>query len=1151
MKLTVDINFADRTASLAERHSLAAGDTYNPLVLELSRLTEAELASVDTGTLSLVLYRSQADRTVVASANMFSVPTGKKSLRTAALLLNQQSMKDWFAAEGGRQTTCYLEVSDSETLYAACDIPIILRDFTVGSSSEGYYTASQVDALLNAKQALIETFSGLSFADGTLSLLAATASRLGGVKVGSGLSVQEDGTLSVTFPTVDSELSDSSTRAIQNRVVALAFAGIANRLAALDDDTTGRVKLLETALAGKASSSDLATVATSGSYNDLSDKPTIPETAPAAAWIAGTGVTGTSTTPTVFSGSGVESAKAGDMYLNTSTGNVYTCTLGGDAATAEWKYEGNIKGAKGDDGDPGAVTVSASYSSVSAMQNAWSSDSVPANGLVVIDSSDADSGKIYRKGPAQYVYLANLRGPRGDAGAGARWLAGTGVTGTSTTPAVFSGSGAGTTIEGDMYLNSSTGNVYRCTLGGAADTAKWAFVRCIAGAPGSDGADGSTIHAGTAVSSAAAFEVAGAKAGDLYFNTSSGSLYRCTSVGTTTSTWALAASLVGPAGADGRTWFHGSAVTAPGTYAVPGARAGDLYLGSNGSAYSCTSTSGDNSTWALVVDLRGADGADGSVIHSGTQVSAAGDATILGAKAGDFYLNSSSRDFFRCSAESGGTSTWVHLFNLAGTAGPSSTTSGYVPTWNSTTGSLLGSGYYVATSMPVSAAAGAGQLITAGAVFAGIATAVEGLLASVAHTEDHVPAWGAGAALKAGYAVRTSIRESANADNASLVTEKAVRDLFGNSNGSVTGPDTTTSGNIPKWSATSRDLADGYGFRANDAVRAAASASNAVIPSEKSVRLALDALMSSVLAKRIDEFAAPADNTSGNVSTAAHGLCPKLDGDADHFLNGLGQFVALSALSQFAGSTPGMVPESTGATNKFLRADGSWAAPADTDYTLDVHGLTAGSAGVKTDEIPVYDGTDVKKKTLQQLLSVATYDVYFVQAGAFAPSKTNGATVTPLQFTNVTHDVVQFASGTTDQSAEFDVAFPDDWDGSDVKARVIWTPYAGTGSTGDWVRFKIGAVSYKEGDSISGQVSTFTDIDDQMISPGQLHKSPASGDIAIAGTVGEGNLVHFVLKRDADYHPSGGAALASDASVLGVQLQFKRACDFTGWTAGA
>ena len=100
MKLTVDINFADRTASLAERHSLAAGDTYNPLVLELSRLTEAELASVDTGTLSLVLYRSQADRTVVASANMFSVPTGKKSLRTAALLLNQQSMKDWFAAEG-------------------------------------------------------------------------------------------------------------------------------------------------------------------------------------------------------------------------------------------------------------------------------------------------------------------------------------------------------------------------------------------------------------------------------------------------------------------------------------------------------------------------------------------------------------------------------------------------------------------------------------------------------------------------------------------------------------------------------------------------------------------------------------------------------------------------------------------------------------------------------------------------------------------------------------------------------------------------------------------------------------------------------------------------------------------------------------------
>lgn len=51
--------------------------------------------------------------------------------------------------------------------------------------------------------------------------------------------------------TVDSEMSSTSTNPVQNKVI-------------------------KGALDAKANSADLATVATSGSYNDLSDKPTIP-----------------------------------------------------------------------------------------------------------------------------------------------------------------------------------------------------------------------------------------------------------------------------------------------------------------------------------------------------------------------------------------------------------------------------------------------------------------------------------------------------------------------------------------------------------------------------------------------------------------------------------------------------------------------------------------------------------------------------------------------------------------------------------------------------------------------------------------------------------------------------------------------------------
>ena len=90
-----------------------------------------------------------------------------------------------------------------------------------------------------------------------------------------------------------------------------------------------------------------------------------------ATWYAGTAITGTSTTPTAFPNSLIEQSDEGDHYLNTSNQNVYICTTGGDAATALWKYEQNIKGAKGNDGekaylhvkysDDGGATFTANY----------------------------------------------------------------------------------------------------------------------------------------------------------------------------------------------------------------------------------------------------------------------------------------------------------------------------------------------------------------------------------------------------------------------------------------------------------------------------------------------------------------------------------------------------------------------------------------------------------------------------------------------------------------------------------------------------------------------------------------------------------------------------------------------------------------------
>ena len=85
-------------------------------------------------------------------------------------------------------------------------------------------------------------------------------------------------------------------------------------------------------------------------------------------WYTGTGITGTSTTATIFSDSGVSSAKVGDMYLNSSTYNTYRCTTAGAASAAKWVYVSNIKGQKGDQGDA-AITMSVTSSNGTIFKN--------------------------------------------------------------------------------------------------------------------------------------------------------------------------------------------------------------------------------------------------------------------------------------------------------------------------------------------------------------------------------------------------------------------------------------------------------------------------------------------------------------------------------------------------------------------------------------------------------------------------------------------------------------------------------------------------------------------------------------------------------------------------------------------------------------
>lgn len=54
---------------------------------------------------------------------------------------------------------------------------------------------------------------------------------------------------------------------------------------------------------------------------------------------------------------------------------------------------------------------------------------------------------------------------------------GTGITGTSTTAKIFKKSGVTKAAVNQYYFNTETGHVYKCTVAGAASTAKWQYVR--------------------------------------------------------------------------------------------------------------------------------------------------------------------------------------------------------------------------------------------------------------------------------------------------------------------------------------------------------------------------------------------------------------------------------------------------------------------------------------------------------------------------------------------------------------------------------------------------------------------------------------------------------------------------------------------------
>ena len=116
-----------------------------------------------------------------------------------------------------------------------------------------------------------------------------------------------------------------------------------------------------------------------------------------AAWHSGTLVTGTSTSAVTVTVSG---SKAGDMYLNTSTSNVYKAT-----AANSWVYVCNIKGATGATGSAGPQGVQGPKGDKGLTGDRGATGATGPQG---VQGPQGDKGATGERGPA---------GPAGEKGA--------------------------------------------------------------------------------------------------------------------------------------------------------------------------------------------------------------------------------------------------------------------------------------------------------------------------------------------------------------------------------------------------------------------------------------------------------------------------------------------------------------------------------------------------------------------------------------------------------------------------------------------------------------------------------------------------------------------------------------------------------------
>lgn len=194
-----------------------------------------------------------------------------------------------------------------------------------------------------------------------------------------------------------------------------------------------------------------------------------------------------------------------------------------------------------------------------------------------------------------------------------------------------------------------------------------------------------------------------------------------------------------------------------------------------------------------------------------------------------------------------------------------------------------------------------------------------------------------------------------------------------------------------------------------------------------------------------------------------------------------------------------------------------------TDAQVSKTGLKYAASGYANDPLSLMPKEDV------EALINGVQDL-FVPASAMWPRITGGcsAIVQTEMATSLFNIQSLDFDQTTQEFAQFQLVLPRKWNNGTITAVVYWTAASGTGT----VQWGISAGAYRNDDALTVALGTAQTSDDTLLATNDLHISPATSAITVAGTVQDAVFIAVQISRN-----TASDTLNADAKLLGISFR--------------